>query len=151
MTRDQRRITFAVCVIAGLSLLVVAGLTFLVTPMSEDLGLSNSEVENILDIPSVSALLVIFIAGQAGDRLGHRRTLIISGAGFTLGSLILAMSSGPVAIEVGLAMCGSTAVALQILAIGLLQQTVPEGKARVSAFTSYGMVFRGRLLARPQG
>ena len=149
MTRDQRRITFAVCVIAGLSLLVVAGLTFLVTPMSEDLGLSNSEVENILDIPSVSALLVIFIAGQAGDRLGHRRTLIISGAGFTLGSLILAMSSGPVAIEVGLAMCGSTAVALQILAIGLLQQTVPEGKARVSAFTSYGMVFPLGFLVIP--
>jgi len=141
VTSDQRRITLAVCVIAGLSLLVVAGLTFLVTPMSEDLGLSNSEVENILDIPSVSALLVIFIAGQAGDRLGHRKTLIISGAGFTLGSLILATASGPVTIEIGLAMCGSTAVALQILAIGLLQQTVPEGKARVSAFTSYGMVF----------
>lgn len=141
MTSEQRRITLAVCTIAGLSLLVVAGLTFLVTPMSEDLGLSNSEVENILVIPSVSALLVIFIAGQAGDRLGHRKTLVMSGTGFALGSLLLALAPGPIAVQIGLAMCGSMAVALQIVAIGLLQKTVPEGKARVSAFTSYGMVF----------
>lgn len=141
MTSDQRRITFAVCVIAWLSLLVVAGLTFLVTPMSEDLGLSNSEVENILVIPSVSALLVIFIAGQAGDRVGHRKTLVMSGTGFALGSVLLALAPGPIAVQIGLAMCGSMAVAMQIVAIGLLQKTVPEGKARVSAFTSYGMVF----------
>ena len=149
MTSEQRRITLAVCVIAGLSLLVVAGLTFLVTPMSEDLGLDDGEVEDILVIPSVASLLVIFIAGQAGDRLGHRKTIIISGAGFTLGALILAAAPGAVAVDVGLALCGGMAVALQIVGLGLLQQTVPEGKARVSAFTSYGMVFPLGFLILP--
>ena len=149
MSPDQRRITLALCVIVGLSLLVVAGLTFLVSPMAEDLGLSDNQVENVLAIPSGASLMAIFIAGQIGDRLGHRRALLIASAGFILGSGVLATASGALGVEIGLALCGGTAIALQIVALGLLQQTVPEGRAHVSAFTTYGMVFPLAFLAFP--
>lgn len=53
MTALQRRITMAICVIVGLSLLTAAGLTFLVAPMADGLNLSDGDVEEILAIPSV--------------------------------------------------------------------------------------------------
>ena len=149
MSPDQRRITLALCIIVGLSILVVAGLTFLVSPMSEDLGLDDGQVENVLDIPSVASLMAIFIAGQIGDRLGHRRALIIASAGFIIGSGILATATSAFGVEIGLGLCSATAISLQILALGLLQQTVPDGKAHVSAFTTYGMVFPLAFLVFP--
>ena len=149
MSPDQRRITLALCIIVGLSILVVAGLTFHVSPMSEDLGLDDGQVENVLDIPSVASLMAIFIAGQIGDRLGHRRALIIASAGFIIGSGILATATSALGVEIGLGLCSATAISLQILALGLLQQTVPDGKAHVSAFTTYGMVFPLAFLVFP--
>jgi hypothetical protein len=44
-------------------------------------------------------------------------------------------------IGISLALCGGSATAIQIVGLGLLQKTVPKGKARVSAFTTYGMAF----------
>jgi MFS family permease len=137
----QRRITFAICLSVGLTFLVSAGLTFLIEPMSEDLHLGDASVEAILAIPSIASLIVIFIAGQTGDRLGHRRTLLLFSVLFVIGSALVAVAQEGLAIAVGLALCGAAATAIQIVALGLLQESVPDGPAHVSAFTTYGMVY----------
>lgn len=149
MTGAQRRIVLAVCVIVGLTLLVAAGLTFLVAPMAEGLGLSDEFVEDALVVPAVASLLVVFIAGRAGDRFGQRRTMIAAGLAFTLGSLVLAGAQGPAAVDLGLALCGAGAIVIQVVAVSLLQRTASEGSAHVSAFTSYGMVFPIAFLVLP--
>ena len=65
MTSDQRRIVIAVCVIYFLSLLMIGGLAFLITPMADDLNLKNGTVQYILAIPSVVALVVVFSPGRS--------------------------------------------------------------------------------------
>ena len=149
MTSVQRITTYAISVIVGLSLLLVTGLTFLVGPMAEDLDLSDASVELALIIPSIAALLVVFIAGRAGDRFGERRTIVIAGTVFTIGAVILASASSQNAINVGLALCGAGAVVIQVVALSLLQRTAPEGPAHVSAFTTFGMVFPIAFLVFP--
>lgn len=149
MTAAQRRITLAICVIVGLTLLVTTGLTFLVEPMSQDLGLSDSAVEDLLVIPALAALLVVFVAGRAGDRIGQRSTMLVSAVIFTAGSIILATAGGEFAIDLGLCLCGAGAVVIQVVALSLLQQTASEGRAHVSAFTTYGMVFPFAFLVLP--
>lgn len=149
MTPLQRRVTVAVFIMVLLSLLVSAGLTFIVEPISAEFGLTDDSVTKGLAVPAIASLLVIFIAGQLGDQFGHRRTLLVASAGFSLGGLIMAISHGPIPLAIGLALCGATATVMQIVAVGLLQQTVPEGEAHVSAFTTYGMVFPLAFLVFP--
>ena len=149
MTATQRRVTFAICISVGLTFLISAGLTFLVNPMSEDLGLSDGDVEAVLAIPSIASLIVIFIAGQTGDQLGHRRALLIYSGFFALGGSLLAIAPGRLLVFLGLALCGASATAIQIVALALLQQTIPEGPAHVSAFTTYGMVYPFAYLTIP--
>ena len=149
MTTAQRRVVIAVCVIVGLSLLMTAGLTFLVEPMSEALGISDADVEDILAIPSVAALLTVFIAGHLGDRFGHRRILATSSLVFSLGSVILIIAKGTLMVEFALAICAAAAITLQIVAVSLLQQRTHDGPAQVSAFTTYGAVFPIAFLALP--
>lgn len=149
MTAEQRRVTLAISVIVGLTLLVATGLTFLVAPMAEDLRLSDAAVEDVLVLPALAALLVIFVAGRAGDRFGQRRVMMVAAAGFTAGALIVAAATGEVAVEIGLALCGAGAVVMQVVGVSLLQQTASEGQSHVSAFTTYGMVFPIAFLVLP--
>lgn len=149
MTALQRRVTLAVSLIVGLTFLISAGLTFLIEPMSEDLSLDDETVTLVLAVPSIASLLVIFIAGQLGDRLGHRRTLIAASVGFALGGVVLGVAQESFTACIGLALCGGTATAMQIVALGLLQQTVPDGKARIAAFTTFGMVYPLAYLVFP--
>lgn len=90
MTTAQQRITLAISVIVGLTLLVITGLTFLVEPLTQDLALSDEATEQALVAPTIASLLVVFIAGRAGDRFGQRRTIVVAAAVFTLGAAALA-------------------------------------------------------------
>lgn len=149
MTPAQRRVVLAVCLTVGLTLLVSAGLTFLIEPLADDLALSDSVVEDVLAIPSVAALIMVFSAGQLGDRLGARRTLVIASAAFSVGAAVLALSSHEYPVEIGLAICSAAAVTIQIVGISLLQQATVSGPAQVSAFTSLGAVFPFAFLVFP--
>lgn len=149
MTLEQRRALLAICICVGLTFLVSAGLAFLIQPVSEDLGISDAGVEVVLSIPSIASLVVIFIAGQTGDQLGHRRTLLLLSGLFTAGSLLLASAQEIVGVIGGLALCGGAGTAIQIVALGLLQESIPEGRARVSAFTTFGTVYPLALIVVP--
>ena len=149
MTPEQRRVTLAVCLVVGMSLLMAAGLTFLVTPMARDLGLGQASVEDILAMPSVAALIMVFSAGQLGDRLGARSALLIASTVFSLGALLLVTASSEVPVQFGLALCGAAAVTIQIVGVSLLQQVTGRGPAQVMAFTTFGVVFPLAFLVIP--
>lgn len=149
MTSVQRRVTLTIAVIVGLTLLVTTGLTFLVEPMAEDLSLSDDAVERALVAPTIASLLVVFVAGRAGDRIGQRRTIIVAGAVFTLGAVVLATAQAEHGVDIGLALCGAGAIVIQVVALSLLQHTAPDGRAHVAAFTTFGMVFPIAFLVLP--
>jgi MFS family permease len=149
MTHAQRRITLAISVIVGLTLLVVAGLTFLVQPLTQDLALSDEAIEQALVAPTIASLLVVFIAGRAGDRFGQRRTIVAAAAVFTVGAAVLASAQAQNSVIIGLALCGAGAIVIQVVALSLLQRAAPDGKAHTAAFTTYGTVFPIAFLIFP--
>lgn len=149
MTHAQRRITIAISVMVGLTLLVVAGLTFLVQPLTEDLALSDEATEGALVAPTIASLLVVFVAGRAGDRFGQRRTIVVAAAVFTLGAAVLASAQAENGVIIGLSLCGAGAIVIQVVALSLLQRTAPDGKAHTAAFTTYGAVFPIAFLVFP--
>ena len=151
MTSEQRRITLGVSLIVGLSLLMATGLTFLIEPMALDLHLSDEIVEDMLSVPSVAALVVVFSAGQWGDWFGHRRVIAWSASAFIVGACVIALAGGAVVVQAGLAICAAAAVTMQIVGVGLLREATGKGQAQTSAFTTYGMVFPLAFLLLPIG
>lgn len=149
MTAAQRRITLAVCLVVGLSLLMAAGLTFLVTPMAEQLGLADNVVEDVLAMPSVAALIMVFSAGQLGDRLGARRALVAASIAFSVGAVLIAVAGDEYPVQIGLAICAAAAVTAQIVGVSLIQQVTGGGRAQVVAFTTFGVVFPVAFLVFP--
>jgi MFS family permease len=140
VTAQQRRIVVAVCVIYFLSFLMVGGLTFLVTPMADDLKLEDGTVQYMLAIPSVVGLVAVFSAGQVGSRFGDRYTIAAAGLIFSLGAAVIALAPGGLLVQVGLSICALTVMAMQIVTVSLLREVTGTGDAQVSAFTTLGMV-----------
>ena len=149
MNPEERRITYAACLIVGLTLMAAAGLPFLVDPMAFDLGLSDDAVEDALVVPAIASLVVVFVAGQASDRLGQRRTIVASSLALVLGAVVLALAPSGAFVQLGLAICGAMTVVIQIVTLSMLQERVGSGEGRASAFTTYGMVFPLAFLILP--
>ncbi|MFN8126717.1 MAG: MFS transporter [Candidatus Nanopelagicales bacterium] len=149
MTAEQKRLVLAVCVTVGISFVIGASLNFMLTPMLADLGLTKDQAGTALAIPSIASLLIVFATGRAGDRVGHRRVIVWASLPFVVGSVLVGSAPAMPMISLGLLLAGASATAMQIVSLGLLQQAFPAGPSRVSAFTSFGMVFPAVYLVVP--
>ena len=127
------------CLTMGASLVGVASINYIVTPMIEDLGLTSEQGDLVLAVPWLASLLIVFVAGRLGDRLGHRRIITWMSIAFMAGSAIFAVADGFTAVMVGLLVEGVASTALQIVVFGLLSQSFSEPKARAAAFGVFGM------------
>ena len=116
-----------------------ASINYILTPMLADLGLTTQQGNLALAVPWVASLLIVFVAGRLGDRLGHRRIVTWMSLAFMAGSAIFALAQGFVAVMVGLLIEGVAATAIQIVVFGLLSQRFAEPKARAAAFGVFGM------------
>jgi MFS family permease len=106
---------------------VTASFNYILTPMLADLNLTNDQVSTALAIPSIAAILVVFVAGLLGDRLGQRKILRIAVAFFVVGSLAIAVANGEMLLSVGLLLEGIGATVMSITALGLLGSRI-EGE-----------------------
>ena len=138
-----------VAVIVFLTFLVSTGLTFIITPVANDLGMDETSIEAALAVPSITSLLIIFVAGQLGDRIGYREAVVWLAGVFALGGLVLTVASGVLLLSLGLGLCGAAATGIQVVGLGLLQKSVPDGRPHISAFTTFGMVLPIALLLLP--
>ncbi len=66
----QRRLLLGICLIIGAITFVPATYNFVIHPMLEGLGASESQSSLLRQLPSTAALLVIFLAGVLGNRWG---------------------------------------------------------------------------------
>jgi DHA2 family methylenomycin A resistance protein-like MFS transporter len=134
------RVLLALCVSMGVSLTVAASFNYMLTPMLDDLGLTQEQVSVALSIPSVAALLVVFVAGLVGERRGHRTVITWMSVLFVVGAVLVAITTGIVVLVIGLLLAGIAATAVQIVVFGLLSNEFREPGPRARAFGTFGMV-----------
>lgn len=138
---SSRGVILAACVIAAATFVVLASYNYMLPSMLADLGLTTEQGDLALKIPSLGALLVVFVAGRLGDRLGHRRVILVAGIGFVIGCLIVAAAQGLTMVCVGMFLEGVSATAIQIIVIGLIAARFVEPRARTAAYATYGMAY----------
>ena len=133
-------VVLGLCLVVGITYTIGASLSFLLTPMVQGIGLTTEQAALALAVPSIGSLLIVFLVGRLGDCRGHRRVIIGASVPFIVGGLMVALGSAAPVVIIGLLLAGASATAIQIASLGLLQAAIPEGPARIAAFTSFGMV-----------
>lgn len=145
----SRGLLLAICVIAASTFIVLASFNYMLPPMLADLGLTSEQGGLAMKVPSLAALLVVFVAGRLGDRIGHRRVIGALGAVFIAGCALIATAQGLAMITIGLFLEGIAATGIQIVVVGLLAARFSEPRVRTAAFATYGIAYPTVYLVFP--
>ncbi len=140
MSQGTRRILVGICLVFGGVLIEGATLNYMLTPMLDELGLSQEDASVALTIPWVASLLVVFAAGRLGDRRGHREVISWASVVVILGSVLVAAAEGITLVALGLLLESLGATTIQIVTLGLLSDRFSAPSARSAAFGTFGMV-----------
>jgi MFS transporter, DHA2 family, multidrug resistance protein len=149
LDRRQRRVLFGLCIGLGAATTVPASYNFVLLPMLDGLGGSESQGSLLRQLPSIGALLVIFLAGVLGHRWGERRFIVGCGVLFALGNAAVAVAPSMAVASAGLVLESIGASGFIVVALALLSAQVSNDKARASAFAIYATVGPLVYLAMP--
>ena len=146
---DQRKIVVAVSVSAVTLLTLSASFNYVLPDMLTDLDATDSQTDMARQIPTIAALLVIFVAGAIGERLGARRVMLVSTLLYALGSaIVVAAPIMPVA-TLGLLFANVGKSALFVVGLAHMSSHIADKDGRAAAFASFSAVMPVTYLLMP--
>jgi EmrB/QacA subfamily drug resistance transporter len=144
--------TVATLVAVGLASLMVplavTGPAVALTRMATDLSASGASVQWVLNAYNVTFAATLLAAGGLADRLGRRRVLIVGTSIYALMSLLCALSTNILTIDIARAIQGIGSAGILTSGAAILAATF-EGRERARAFGVLGTAFGAGLALGP--
>ena len=134
------RLVTTVCLASSSTTVVAAGMSYLILPMLDDLQLTLDQASGALAIPSIGALLVVFIAGVMAQRFGDRRSLLFAALAYLFGCAVMSTAPNLPLVTFGLLMVSTSGVTLSVVALGMLSARIGDTRDRATAFATLGIV-----------
>jgi len=145
----QRRMLVGICILTGAVSLVPSTYNFILTPMLEGLDASDSQGTLLRQLPSIAALLVIFLASALSGRVGERNLIFAGSLLFTVGCIVVAIAPALPVATLGLVLLSAASSAMAVVGLGLLSSRVTNPAARATAFASFALVAPIAFMALP--
>ncbi len=114
-----------------------ASFNYILDDMLRDLGSSASQSDFARQMPTIGALLVIFIAGALGQRLGAKRVILTCCGLYALGSGLVAVAPSMPVATTGLLLANIGKAALLVVALASLSAAVRNADGRATAFAVF--------------
>ncbi|MFL1426522.1 MULTISPECIES: MFS transporter [unclassified Nocardiopsis] len=128
----------AVLVMMNMSVLYLA-----LPRLSSDLEPDGAELLWIMDVYGFTVAGFLITMGALGDRLGHRRVLLLGAAAFAGASVLAAYSTGAGALIAARAVQGVAAAAMAPSSLGVIRGLFTHPAQRARAITIWTMAFMG--------
>lgn len=140
LSHEQRRLLIGICIMIAAVSMAPSTYNFVLNPIVEGLGGSQTEEDLLRQLPSIAALLVIFLASTLGGRIGQRRLIFIGSFVLTFGCLVVTVAPTLPVATAGLIFISAASSTLAVVGLGLLSSRVVDPAARATAFASYALV-----------
>lgn len=132
----ERRTALTTAGGAILLMTIAATFSYVLPHLTEDLGATTSQSDVMRQAASLAALLVIFVAGAVGQRLGPRRVMLAAAAAYSLGSLLIAVAPVMPVATLGLLIADTGRSAFFVVAVAAISSSVTGRDARAAAFAT---------------
>ena len=149
LTQDQRRIVVGSSIALVGILTLAASFNYMLPDMIADLGASEEESTVMRQISSLGALLVVFLAGVLGERLGERRVIIATGGVFAVGSLIVTVAPNITIASAGLLLANIGKSVMAVVGIAYVTVSIRDKAGRATAFSAVSSVQPMAYLVMP--
>lgn len=117
-----------------------ASFNYMLNDMVSDLGATDEQSALMRQISSIGSLLVVFLAGILGERLGERRVLIASSALFAFGSFVVTVSPHIAIASVGLLLANVAKATIAVVGIAYVTVSIRDRAGRATAFSAVSSV-----------
>ncbi len=128
---------FAVCIATLMLLLDVTVVNVALPDIAADLGSSFSDLQWVIDAYALGLAALLLTWGAFADQIGRKKVFIIGLVGFTAASLLCAISTTPLMLNLARALQGFGAAAMFSTSLALLASTF-HGKERGMAIGVWG-------------
>ncbi len=117
--KKERILFIYICAMIGILGMEAGGLQYNLLLIAEELGLSTTQMGNMVSIQQIAFIIIPLLFGGIGDRCGKKIIMILFGFSFALGCLSLILSTGFLLVAAGIffmgagyAMCESTGTSI---------------------------------------
>lgn len=138
--REGRRLILGVTTVTAAAMVSNATFNYVITPLIADLQATESQQSLLRQLPSIGALLVIFLAGVLGTRIGPRRFLTGSALLMGLGYALVMVAPAMPVVSLGLLLGSVGQQGLFVVVIGLLSAGLTTASARATGFSTLAIV-----------
>lgn len=133
---EQRTLVLGVAVAQLMILSISASLNYMLPAMVAEFGASEEESQLLRQVSSLAALLVVFLAGVMGERLGDRRVMVGSALLFVVGSVLVAIAPSMHVATLGLLLANVGKAVISVLALAMLAARISDPDGRATAFAT---------------
>ena len=114
--------------------LSVATFEYMMVPLQIDLAISVDGLTGLTLTPVAASLLVVFVVGALGDRLGLRRTMSGGAILYVLGAVLVMVATSQAWVMAGRGLTGIGGITLAITGLATLNATCRDAKERGKVF-----------------
>lgn len=137
---SPRRVIATACMVSAASVTVTATTSYVFDPVANTFGMTADQAELLKFAPSLATILVVFVAGVLGDRIGRRRTISWGSAAFLAGAFITAISPVSFVAVAGLSLLGAGASVMMVVGLALLGSSITGKDERAKAFGTLAFI-----------
>ena len=140
MNSQERRLVVGVCIVLAAATVSAATFNYVVLPMIDSLDATESQESLLRQLPSIGSLLVIFLAGVVGPRVGPQRFVMFCGLLMASGYTVVSVSPVMPMACVGMLMGSIGQQGLFVVLIGLLSARLSSRDSRATGFAAIAAV-----------
>ena len=149
LTGAQRQLVVGVAAIMACAVIASATYNFIIDPLTTDLNATEDQTSLLRQLPSIGALLVIFLAGVWGSRLGAKRVISISAAVMTLGYVLVMIAPGMPVVSLGMLLGSIGKQGIAVVAVSLIAARLTSKDERATGFAMLGLAIPVVYLVAP--
>ncbi len=140
MSRFDRRLIIGVAATTAMATISGATFNYVINPLTQDLNASEEQTSLLRQLPSIGALLVIFLAGAWGLRVGAKRVIIGCSILTALGYLIVSVAPVMGVVSFGMLLGSIGKQGIFVVSISLLASRLTSDDDRASGFATLAAV-----------
>lgn len=139
MSGPDRRLVSGAAIIVACSVGVFAAYNFVVDPMAADLDATRSQAVLLRQLPTIGTLLVVFLIGTWGSRLGMKRVITASALVMTLGYLIVLVAPVVPVVTLGMLLGSIGKMGIGVVSVSLIAARLTRDGDRATGFAALGL------------
>lgn len=146
---EERRTVRAIALSAVTVLTMAASFNYVINHIVADLDATSTQTDTLRQVPSIAALLVVFLAGVLGQRFGERRAMLFSTVIFSVGALVATVAPVIQLVTLGFLLTSIGQAVMIVVALAYVSEVISDKDARASAFATFSSVEPVAYLVMP--